>query len=184
MVKEISNSEIVDESCCSNDGLNNLNEESGLEGLKKEYNVFREKYDLPDFSKLNELFEIEDLESCETEFLLKKIRKIVADRLSSYVRFIEIILNPANAPMFFFKLIKRLDEEDKQRLNEIYEDFGKLEISVVLLDLDYNEEKEAEFIKKMFDKFNESRFDILKVVEKMGNGGGNMVEDKGRSYFG
>ena len=176
MVDELNNN-TGSEKTCSHD-------ESGLEEFKKEYDFFKDKYDIPEFSKLNELFEIEDLESCETEFLLRKIRKIIADKLSSYVRFIEIILNPANAPMFFFKLIKKLDEGDKKVLNEIYEEFGKLEVSVATLDLDYHEEKEAEFIKNMFDRFNESRFDILKVIEKMGNGEGKKVEDKSRSYFG
>ena len=107
----------------------------------------------------------------------------MVDKLSAYVRFIEIILNPANAPMFFFKLIKKLDEGDKKILGDIYEEFGKLEISVVLLDLDYNEEKEANFIKLVFNKFDEVRKDILRVVERMNNGDGKKV-DKGASYFG
>jgi len=174
---EMNNNSNFEGKTCSHEG-------SGLEEFQKEYDLFKEKYELPEFFKLNELFEIEDMENCETEFLLRKIRKIMADKLSSYVRFIEIILNPANAPMFFFKLIKKLDEDDKKVLSDMYEDFGKLEISVVVLDLDYHEEKEAQFIKKIFDKFNGARFNILKVVEKMSNGEGVGIEDRSRSYFG
>jgi len=162
---------------------NPLNEESDLEIFKKDYNAFKNKYNLPEFSKLNELFEIEDIENCETEFLLRKIRKLIADKLSAYLRFIEVILNPANAPMFFFRLIKKLEEEDRKKLNEVYEEFGNLEVYAVRLDLDYNEEKEAEFIKKLFYKFEEVKKDILKIVEKMGNGGDRKV-DRERSYFG
>ena len=39
--------------------------------------------------------------------------------------------SPSNAPIFFFKLIKKLDKEDKESLNKIYEELGNLEIEVV-----------------------------------------------------
>lgn len=158
--------------------------ESGLEEFKKDYIIFKDKYNLPEFSRLNELFEIEDLEGCETEFLLKKIRKIIADKLSSYVRVIEIILNPSNAPMFFFKLIKKLDENDKAKLNYIYDEFSRLDLSIIGLDLDYNEEKEADFIKNVFNKFDSIRKDFLKIIEKMENSKDKLFENNNRSYFG
>jgi hypothetical protein len=158
--------------------------ELGLEGLKKEYNVFKEKYSLPEFSELNEVFEIEDIENCETEFLLRKVRKVVSEKVAGYLRFTEIILNPSNAPMFFFKLIKKLDEDDKKILNEIYEELGKFEIELVKLDLEYSEVGEADFIKKIFNRFNEMKRDLLKVIDKMGNGVGGKVKVDSGSYFG
>ena len=152
-----------------------------IEELKKEYNKQKEKYGLPEFSELNEIFDIEELDT-ETEFFLRKLRKIISDRVAGYLRFLEIILNPSNAPMFFFTLIK-LDNNDKETLTRIYEKLGNLEIEVVKLDLEYKEEKEVEFIKKVFKIFSEIRNDILKVVDKMTNDG-NIKKEEGRSYFG
>ena len=155
-----------------------------LEELKQKYSVFREKYDLPGFSELNIFFDIEDLEDCETEFFLRKIRKIISERIAGFLRFFEIILNPSNAPIFFFKLIKKLEEKDKENLSKIYEKLGNLEIEVVRLDLDYAEEKEAEFIKKIFSFFNEIKGDVLGMINKMVNSGGVGFKKESGSYFG
>jgi len=155
-----------------------------LQKLKKEYFKFKEKYSLPDFSELNRVFDIEDAYA-DSEFLLRKIRRVVSDKISGYLRFIEIILNPSNSPMFFFKLIKKLEEDDKKELTEIYERLGKFELDVVRLDLDYFESKEAEFINYVYKTFNEDvNKRLLDVVAKMGNGGGGGEKQEKGSYFG
>ena len=157
---------------------------SGLDELKKQYNVLKEKHGLLEFSEMNKIFDIEEID-IETEFLLRKIRRVVSEKLAGYLRFIEVILNPSNAPMFFFKLIKKLEEEDKKGLTEIYEVLGKFELEIVKLDLDYNEEKEAEFVKKIYHLFTEEiSKKLLAVVEKMGNGVGKEKKVEIGSYFG
>jgi len=155
-----------------------------IEEIKQDYERFKEQYELPEFSKLNEVFDIEDLCDCETEFLLRKIRKIISEKVAGFLRFFEIILNPSNAPMFFFKLIKKLDKKDKENLTKIYGDLGNLEIEVVKLDLDYSEEKEAEFIKKIFGFFNGIKKEILEIVDKMVNSNGVCSKKESGSYFG
>jgi len=158
--------------------------EVGLEILKKEYTEFKVKYNLPDFYELNKLFDIEEIDA-DTDFLLRKIRRVVLDKVGNYLRFIEVMLNPSNAPIFFFKLIKKLDEKDKQDLTELYEELGKIELDVVRLDLDYNESREAEFINKIFMMFNERiKQKLLVLIHKMGNGEDKKKEDVGSSYCG
>ncbi|MBD3283177.1 hypothetical protein GF396_02695 [Candidatus Pacearchaeota archaeon] len=101
------------------------------------------------------------------------------------MRFLEIILNPSNAPMFFFKLIKKLDREDKDVVSRIYESFGLLEVEVISLDLKYNEEREAMFIKKVFEIFNKEIKEILlKITEKLVNGEDFQIKENNGSYFG
>jgi hypothetical protein len=157
---------------------------SGLDELRKEYSILAKKYDLPGFSELNKTFDIEEIDS-DTEFLLRRVRRVVSGRIEIYLRFIEIILNPANAPMFFFKLIKKLEEDDKKQLTVIYEDFGKLELNAIKLDLKYDEEKEAEFVKNVYKIFNEKiSGELLMAVKKMGNGEGNVKKESKGSYFG
>jgi len=162
-------------------------EENCLEKLKEEYGLIKEKYEFPEFLELNKVFDIEDIDS-ETDFLLRRIRRVISDRTAGYLRFVEIILNPSNSPMFFFKLINKLDEEDKKQLREINEKLGGFELEIVKLDLDYNEEKEADFIKKIYQSFNEEiSKKLLEIVEKMCNGKGKEKgegkENQG-SYFG
>ena len=158
--------------------------DNNLDELKKKYNEFREKYGLPEFLELNKIFDIEEIDN-ETDFLLRKLRRIISDRIAGYLRFVEIIVNPSNAPMFLFKLIKKLGEEDKKQLNEIQETLGECEVEIIRLDLDYNEEKEVEFIKKAYNLFTqEISKKLLVVVEKMGNGKSNEEKKEKGSYFG
>ena len=107
--------------------------------LIDKYKPLKEKYQLPEFSKMNELFDIEDIDP-ESEFILRKIRRTIADKIANYLRFTEIIINPSNAPMFFFKLLKRLTSEDKEGLSKIYESLGNAELKMLSLDVEYNEE--------------------------------------------
>ena len=158
--------------------------DNNIEKLKIRYDRFREIYEVPGFIELNQIFDIEDID-CETDFLLRKVRRIISDRIAGYLRFVEIILNPSNAPMFFFKLIKKLNEEDKKQLNEIQGILGESEVEVLKLNLDYNEEKEVEFIKKAYHLFTKDiNKKLLSVVEKMSNEkNGEKKQEKG-SYFG
>ena len=159
-------------------------EESCLDNLKKEYNKFKEKYKLPEFLELNKIFDIEEVET-DTDFLLRKIRRVISDKTAGYLRFVEIILNPANAPMFFFKLIKKLDEEDKKKLTELHEILGNFEIKIISLDLEYNEEKEAEAIKEILNVFNNKiRIELLKIIKKFSNGDSVSKDKETGSYFG
>ena len=155
-----------------------------LDKLKEKYEKFRIKYDLPQFFELNKLFDIE--ETCiETDFLLRRIRRIIGDRITAYSRFAEVILNPNNAPIFFFKLIKKLETKDREILNEVYEALGKLEFEVLNLDLDYDEKKESDFIKKTFELFsNDIRQKLLGIIKKLSNEDNGDKKESSRSYFG
>lgn len=158
--------------------------EFNLEKLKKEYEAFKNKYNLPEFSELNELFDIEDAEG-ETDYILRKIRRAMSEKTSGYLRFVETILNPSNAPIFFFKLVKKLESEDKEFLTKAYDILGNFEIEIIGLELDYSEEKEAEFIKKVYDIFNnEIKGDFLKIIKKLENNNNDKRKESNGSYFG
>jgi hypothetical protein len=157
---------------------------TNLDDLKVEYDKFKNKYDLPNFTDLNRLFDVEEVNS-ETEFFLRKIRRTMSDRISAYIRFVEIIINPSNAPLFFFKLVKKLGSSDKEKLSEVYDKLSIFEVDIISLDLDYSEEKEALFIKKAYYLFeNEIRFKLIDVLDKLVNNKGNAVVDSNGSYFG
>jgi hypothetical protein len=155
-----------------------------IDDLKTEYSKYLSKYSLPEFSELNKLFDIEGVD-LQTEFFLRKVRRVISDRISAYLRFAEIILNPSNAPMFFFKLVKKLDSKDRENLSEVYESLSLLELEVIRLDLDYSEINEADFIKKTYKLFDEdSRVKLLEIIKKLGNGDNNNKKENNGSYFG
>ena len=95
-------------------------EQSPLEKIKKEYEIFKQKYNLPDFDKINEDFQIEKAAEPETEILLKEIRRYMFDKISNYMRFMESLLSPVNASIFTFSILKSLNSEDKKNIEEVY----------------------------------------------------------------
>lgn len=160
------------------------NSSKNLEKLKKEFEVFKKKYSLPSFYELNKHFDIEEVE-VESDFLLRKIRRIISERIGAYSRFVDIILNPSSAPVFFFKVLKRLDKSDKEILAEIYETLGNFEIELLSLDLDYSEEREADFIKKSYEIFNNNvRIKFLEIVKKLNNKSESSHKESNGSYYG
>ncbi len=158
--------------------------ESDLENLKKDYLVVQKKYNLPSFENLNEDFQIEKIAEVETDILIREVRKFIADKFSNYLRFVETILNPANAPMFVFSIIKSIGVEEKKKLVEIYKELTKTEIRLIELDTDFFEEKEAEFIKESYEIWQKIKKDVLEVVEVIKKNLDNKFEVNGKSYFG
>ena len=160
-----------------------MEKEFNIHELKQAYEKFAEKYSLPDFSDMNRVFDIEEID--DGEFLLRKIRRTISEKIAGYLRFVEIVLNPANAPMFFFKLVKKLDVSDRVVLTEIYEELGMFEIEAVKLDLDYDEKIEAEFIKKCYNVFcSDVKNKLFGIIKKLENCSSNKSHETEGSYFG
>ncbi len=161
-----------------------MKEKSNLENLKKNYQKIQKKYDLPSFDDLNKDFQIEKVAEIETDFLIREIRKFLADKFSNYLRFVEAILNPVNAPMFIFSIIKSIGIKEKKKLTNIYGQLSKTEIRLIELDINFEEEKEADFVKESYKMWQEIKKDVLDVLDVMKNNLGNKVEVNGKGYFG
>ena len=144
-----------------------MEEKNALEELKKDYVKLRKKYSLPSFKALNEDFDIEKIASQETDCLLREVRKQMIDKVIAYLRFVEMLMNPSNAPMFFFALVKGMTASDKKCLEGIYDKLGVFEIDVVGLDVKYSEKNEAEFINRLAGKWGEIGEDIIKLVDTL-----------------
>jgi len=155
-----------------------------LARLKKEYRILQEKYNLPSFEKLNEDFQIEKATESETDFILKEVRKSVTDKFFNYLRFIESILTPSNAPMFVFAITKTLGTRDREKLIELYKKIAKVDIDLIELDIEYSEEKEADAIKKYYEMWQEIKKELLEIVDVIKKNWDNKLEDNGKGYFG
>lgn len=161
-----------------------MSEESSLDILKKDYIKLQKKYMLPSFKELNEEFDIEKVAEHETEFLVREVRKAVMEKVIAYLRFIEMLLNPSNAPMFFFALVKGLTSQDKRILERSYEKLGSFEIDVIELDCRYSEKDEADFIKKVFREWKYIEDEMLKLVEILRRNWNQKSGKNDRGYFG
>jgi len=155
-----------------------------LNQLKKDYLKLEEKYKLPSFCELNEEFDIEKVQELETETLLREIRKVIMDKVLAYLRFIEMFLNPSQAPMFFLGLIKGIDASDRKTLESLYDKLGRLEINVIGVDNDYSEKSEADFIKHISKEWKEIKEDMKKISSSLKKNWDRKAEKKEKSYLG
>lgn len=155
-----------------------------LDKLKTDYKKIQDKYNLPSFEKLNEDFQIEKALEDETEHLIREIRKFMAEKLSNYLRFVDTLLHPINVPMFVFSIVKSISSEEKSKLTEIYKVLIKNEVNLIELDLEFNEEKEAEFINSSYKMWQDIKVVLLGVFEKVKKNWGNKSEENNKDYFG
>ncbi len=159
-------------------------EKSDLENLKKDYKKIQEKHNLPGFEELNKDFQIEKIAEVKTEFLIREIRKFMADKFSNYLRFIDALLHPVNTPMYIFSIIKLIGVEEKKKLIDIYKKLVKIEVRLIELDIKFFEEKEAEFIKESYDVWKEIKKDMLEIIEVIKKNWDNKSEVNEKGYFG
>lgn len=160
-------------------------EKTKLKKLKEDYSKIQKKYGLPNFDKLNEDFKVEKVAQEETDFLVREIRESMGETLENFLRFLEIVLNPVNAPMFLFPIIKSLSAEEKNKLAELYKKLSKLEMDAIKL-MDYSEKKEAEFIKNAYNLWQEIKRDSIKIIESVEKKSeiNTKTEKSEKGYFG
>lgn len=161
-----------------------VEEKSDLKELKKNYKVIQTKHGLPGFDELNADFGIEKIAEYETDFLIREARKFIAEKSSNYLRLIETLLNPVNAPMFVFSFIKLLTADDKKILAEIYKKLIKDEVKVLELDLHFSNDKEAKFIKEFYTEWQGIKKDLLEILKKVNANWDNKSEKDSKGYFG
>ena len=155
-----------------------------LKKLKDQYAELQKRYHLPEFSALNHDFDIEKLQENESDVLLREIRRTMLEKNLSYTRFIDMILNPSNAPMFLLILLKNVNNVEKNALNEVYLELGKYEIRSLSLDNYYDEQKEADFIIKFFAEWQEIKKRFSVILESFEGSWDRKSEKREKGYLG
>ncbi|MEM4152504.1 MAG: hypothetical protein QXK80_00035 [Candidatus Pacearchaeota archaeon] len=155
-----------------------------LERIKKQYEPLKKKYKLPEFSKLNEEFEIEKIQERETDFLLREIRRVMSEKIAAFLRFLEFFLNPQLAPLFILTSLKNLTPKEKDSIEKIYKELTNLELVSINLDINYNEEKEASFIKETLKKWQDLKPQLSEISEAILQIQKKSNDKKSKSYFG
>ena len=55
---------------------------------------------------------------------------------------------------------------------------------MIELDLDFNEDKEAKFIKEFYELWQESKKDILEIIKKVNKISDKKIDNNNQGYFG
>jgi hypothetical protein len=154
-----------------------------LDKLKESYEILRKKYNLPQFKEINEDFEIEKVSERETEFLIRNIRREMLEKVANYMRFLEALMNPSNAPFLFMALGNQITEKEKKIINDLYLKFGKYFIESFSLDNESSEKQEADLILEIYTEWKGIKKDFSSLIEVFEVSFENKKEKKSKNYI-
>lgn len=152
--------------------------------LRSAYNELRQKYELPEFEKMIEDFDIEKAIEKESAFLIREIRRVVNEKILSYLHLFETLVNPSAPPIFVFSLLRNIPANEKNSIKEIYKTLSKTQVEIMKLDTIYNENTEVKFINETFNMWQELKPIIYKLIESFEESFESDDTSKDRSYFG
>ncbi|MCD4666526.1 hypothetical protein K8R47_01820 [archaeon] len=148
--------------------------------VKKEYQKLR--YKLPNFEDLNNEFELEFIK--EKGFLLRQIRRRLNEKVIFYARIIESLLYPIQNSIINMHEIKFFSKEEKEEIEKIYKKIMAIERESLYLDVNYSDQKDVDFINKIFKEWNELRKNLTKITEKMKDSWNKELKRESNNYFG
>ena len=151
--------------------------------LKKEYELLKIKYGLPEFELMTQDFDVEKLYDKETLFLAREIRRVINEKITAYTHLFETLINPAGPPMFVFQILKNVSTQDKETMQSIYKTLSKIQLKMMKLDTTYSEKNEIDFINDIFEIWQEVKPKIYSLFESFEKNFENGNISKKQSYF-
>lgn len=150
--------------------------------IKKKYLTIQKKYSLPAFDYLNQNFEIDKIDR-ETECLARLIRKVIMEKIVNSISFLELLMNPMNAPRMYMGYVRSLTQDDKKIIEDIYSVLGNISLASLNLEIDYSEKKEAEMINEISSVWESIKPKFRKILTDMKKPNSTLAK-KEKSYFG
>ncbi len=135
-----------------------------LNELEQIYETIRKKHQLPSFKDINAKFDIGKIKR-DSGNLLREIRHVMNEKISYFMRLIEAMINPSQAPPTFMILVKEINKEDKKLLDSLFSSFMNLELESYRLNIESTEFEESKFIEKIWKVWNENQPNLNKIID-------------------
>lgn len=135
-----------------------------MKETKKMYDELKKKYKLPEFEALKNEFGIGKIEE-DTPILIEIMKKI-DDKLDLFLKILNRMLQPDTTISDLYEC-KVFTDDDKKEMFELFKKLMVIHNTMLLVEVDPNEKKEAEFISDVFSKWPALKKGIMNVVEKM-----------------
>ncbi len=135
--------------------------------IEKEYNSLKHK--LPDFKRLDDEFELSNIQIENKKFLLRFIRRKINEKIIFFCRIIESILYPTQPNIITVVESKVFTDEEKQEISNIYKKLMHYEKESINLDVDEDEDLTAKYINDVIRIWPEIKKEIHKMTKKMQN---------------
>jgi hypothetical protein len=136
----------------------------GKMGIKEKYSELQKRYKLPSFEEIDKEFEISKIE--KDAFLLREVRRKIADRLKAYSEILENILQPDTTVTNLFES-KIFNEEERNEIFSLYKKLMFFERFSVETSIDEDDKKSADFINAVFKDLGEIKKNFLKFIRQV-----------------
>lgn len=151
--------------------------------FEEEYQKLKNKYLLPNFNELCEDFDIEKISDKDSKFLLREIRRTINEKITAYLHLFETLINPTSPPIFIFSILRGTSDQEKETMKDIYKTLSKMQLTVMKLDVKYDEEQESHFIKETHQIWQNQKPKILDLIKTFETNFENDTISKKSSYF-
>lgn len=134
--------------------------------IEEEYKKL--KYNLPNFKKLDEEFEISNIQDLEDKkFLTRSIRRKINEKIIFFCRIVESIIYP-QSPNFISMVESRIfNEEEKQKMAEFYKKLMNYEKESLILDVESDDKQSVKYINEVFSNWPEIKKQMVEITKKM-----------------
>ena len=129
------------------------------ETLKKEHPI------LPDYHKINKEFELEMLES--DKFLLRHIKRKIAERFEPLLDILEHILNPDPNSFSDIYECRCFTNGEKKQVLDVFRHLMEQYRSLLETDLIGEDKTDAETIRKVHDLWSSEKKQIVPMLKKI-----------------
>ncbi len=159
-----------------------------MKNLKANYESLAKKYTLPNYDTINEEFELLYIgKLAEIIHPLAFIRRRINDRIGSVCSFLQGILQPNPGSMVAIEESSFFSKDEKQKdIQELLKELMYYLRESYDLDLNINEEKDAEYINEFYSRWEKIKPKILKLSEKLKGGWKKetKIKDNNHNYMG
>ncbi|MBW2993029.1 hypothetical protein KY317_00470 [Candidatus Woesearchaeota archaeon] len=132
--------------------------------IKESYSKLQKKYKLPKFEEINKEFEINSIE--EGEFLLREIRRKIAEKIELYIKVIDGVLQPEPTIASLHE-IKALSEKEKEKVYELYKKLMIISRANIETSVNESDSKTADYIRETLKQWEDVKHRFLAVIRKL-----------------
>ena len=154
--------------------------------IKSAYNKVQKKYSLPSYEELDHEFEFLYVNPImELPPSLRFMRRRINDKIYVICNMIQAIIQPNPSSFVNMQEASMFSKEDKEQLSELLKECMQRERKSLLLDMDHDEKKDAEFIKESYTFWKKKKKEIVAFTQKLEESW-TKEETKGKNkhYFG
>ena len=133
--------------------------------LKKIYEKLKSKHNLPDYEKLNIIFDIESIDD-DSELILFNIKKKMHEKIKAYCEIIENIVQPETNLRDLYES-RYLSDKIKESAYSLYKKLMIIIRKSNLVSIENNEKDIAEFINETYKKYNKFKKPLSEHIEEL-----------------